>query len=135
MQPYRSMCVFGPKLYGVFSDAKIERYKTSKKYVLFFTHESEYEIAQLNTLWLPIFLTGILKSVWWMPRLSQAMKDAAWRRYASVRCQATVIPEDLRMGKPLCLQRLYVRRERTQGSKTFQYLEEKKTIIGVFFLV
>jgi hypothetical protein len=34
-----------------------------------------------------------LKGVWWMPRLYKAMKDAAWRRNASGRCQATFDPE------------------------------------------
>jgi len=33
------------------------------------------------------------KGVWWMPWLKKAMKDAAWRRYASGRCQATFDPE------------------------------------------
>lgn len=39
------------------------------------------------------------------------------------------------MGKPLSNERPDVSQERTQGSKTFQYLEEKKAIKGIFFLV
>ena len=33
------------------------------------------------------------KGVWWMPWLEIAMKDVAWRRYASGRCLATFDPE------------------------------------------
>ena len=49
-------------------------------------------------------LTGVFgtnKGVWWMPRLRQAMKDAAWRRYASGRCQATFDPEMSEWGNPV----------------------------------
>ena len=43
------------------------------------------------------------KSVWWMPRLEIAMKDVAWRRYASGRCLATFDPEISEWGNPSCL--------------------------------
>ena len=39
------------------------------------------------------------------------------------------------MGKPSCLwQELYTSREHTQGSKTFQYLEEQKPILPHYTL-
>ncbi|PIQ68353.1 MAG: hypothetical protein COV91_04605 [Candidatus Taylorbacteria bacterium CG11_big_fil_rev_8_21_14_0_20_46_11] len=41
-------------------------------------------------------VTGFLmgnKGVRWMPRLEMAMKDVAWRRYASGRCRATFDPK------------------------------------------
>ncbi len=56
------------------------------------------------------------------------MKDAVWRRYASGRCQATFDPEISEWGNPRDLiSNLDLIKMRTQGSKTFQYLEEKKT--------
>jgi len=66
-----------------------------------------------------------------MPRLKKAMKDAAWRRYVSGRCLATFDPEISEWGNPPELtsgtSTLDVV-EHTQGSKTFQYLEEKRKI-------
>ena len=44
--------------------------------------------------------SGDSKSIWWMPRLSQAKKDAAKRRYAPGRCQATFDPEISEWGNP-----------------------------------
>ena len=35
-----------------------------------------------------------------MPRLEEAMKDAAWRRYATGRCLATFDPEMSEWGNP-----------------------------------
>ena len=43
------------------------------------------------------------KGVWWMPWLEIAMKDVAWRRYASGRCLATFDPEISEWGNPSCL--------------------------------
>jgi len=40
------------------------------------------------------------KGVWWMPWLEIAMKDVAWRRYASGRCLATFDPEISEWGNP-----------------------------------
>src|SRR3989344_3585948 len=40
------------------------------------------------------------KSIWRMPRLKTAMKDAVWRRYAPGRCQATFDPEISEWGNP-----------------------------------
>ncbi len=40
------------------------------------------------------------KGVWWMPWLEKAMKDVAWRRYASGRCLATFDPEMSEWGNP-----------------------------------
>ncbi len=66
-----------------------------------------------------------------MPRLKKAMKDAAWRRYVSGRCLATFDPEISEWGNPseytsetTALDVV----EHTKGSKTFQYLEEKRKI-------
>lgn len=65
-----------------------------------------------------------------MPRLKKAMKDVAWRRYASGRCLATFDPEISEWGNPseqtseTSTLDVVVH---TQGSKTFQYLVEKKT--------
>ena len=47
------------------------------------------------------FPNGKFKGVWWMPWLEIAMKDAAWRRYAPGRCQATFDPEMSEWGNPL----------------------------------
>ena len=48
---------------GVFSDAISN---DAKIILVLITAHKNYK---LNTLWLPLFLTGIMKSVWWMPRL------------------------------------------------------------------
>ena len=78
-----------------------------------------------------IFPDRKYKSIWRMPRLKKAMKDVAWRRYVSGRCLATFDPEISEWGNPseytsetLALDV----REHTKGSKTFQYLEEKRKI-------
>ena len=47
------------------------------------------------------FPNGKCKGVWWMPRLEKAMKDAAWRRYASGRCRATFDPKMSEWGNPM----------------------------------
>ena len=47
------------------------------------------------------FPMGTLKGVWWMPWLEKAMKDAAWRRYASGRCRATFDPKMSEWGNPV----------------------------------
>ena len=66
-----------------------------------------------------------------MPRLKKAMKDVAWRRYVSGRCLATFDPEISEWGNPSEYTSetfaLDVK-EHTKGSKTFQYLEEKRKI-------
>ena len=58
------------------------------------------------------------------------MKDAAWRRYALGRCLATFDPEISEWGNPSAEEAETPAQagERTQGSKTFQYLEEKRQI-------
>ena len=67
-----------------------------------------------------------------MPWLQKAMKDAAKQRYASGRCLATFDPEISEWGNPVKLDLIVLRikclSSRTQGSKTFQYLKEKKLI-------
>ena len=71
------------------------------------------------------------KGVWWMPRLWKARKDAAWRRYASGRCQATFDPEMSEWGNSICRNAFYLTvtgKKHTQGSETSQYLEEKRPI-------
>ena len=70
------------------------------------------------------------KGVWWMPWLEIAMKDVAWRRYASGRCLATFDPEMSEWGNPSRLREILmlVIKELTWGSKTFQYPEENKTM-------
>jgi len=74
------------------------------------------------------------KGVWWMPRLKRAMKDVEWLRKVSARCQSTFDPEISEWGNPPAYGRNRCKSERTQGSKTFQYLEEKKAKNGTFFL-
>ncbi len=67
-----------------------------------------------------------------MPRLKKAMKDAAWRRYVSGRCLATFDPEISEWGNPNWQTQFIPRLSRgrhTWGSKTFQYPEEKRTIV------
>ena len=61
-----------------------------------------------------------------MPWLQTAMKDAAWRRYASGRCLATFDPKMSEWDNPLWQTHITLsqERERTRGSKTFQYPEE-----------
>ena len=49
------------------------------------------------------------KGVWWMPWLEIAMKDVAWRRYASGRCLATFDPEISEWGNPSCLHEILAR--------------------------
>ena len=71
------------------------------------------------------------KGVWWMPRLWKAMKDVAWRRYASGSCQASFDPEISEWGNSLDRNIFYsdvTVRKHTQGSETSQYLEEKRLI-------
>ena len=70
------------------------------------------------------------KGVWWMPWLEIAMKDVAWRRYASGRCLATFDPEISEWGNLICIANHPERKRGTQtlGSKTFQYQEENKLI-------
>ena len=66
-----------------------------------------------------------------MPWLEEAMKDAAWRRYASGRCRATFDPEMSEWGNPMrrtLMTYALLAYERTLGSKTFQYQEEKRSI-------
>lgn len=74
------------------------------------------------------------KGVWWMPRLKRAMKDVEWLRKVSARCQSTFDPEISEWGNPPAYGRNRCKSECTQGSKTFQYLEEKKAKNGTFFL-
>ena len=71
------------------------------------------------------------KSIWWMPWLSKAMKDAAWRRYAPGKCLATVDPEISEWGNLIRRNTdglVFMTSTRTLGSKTFQYQVEKKPI-------
>jgi hypothetical protein len=69
------------------------------------------------------------KGVWWMPWLEIAMKDVAWRRYASGRCLATFDPEISEWGNPSYLYEIPTQvGKRTLGSKTFQYQEENRLI-------
>ena len=58
------------------------------------------------------------------------MKDAAWRRNASGRCQATFDPEMSEWGNPIEQPSIIVQQctEHTLGSETSQYQEEKKPI-------
>ncbi len=74
---------------------------------------------------------GIYKSVWWMPWFNKVMKDAAWRRNASGRCLATGDPKMSEWGNLSSCQKMLYKlcMAHTQGSKTFQYLEEKKQIV------
>ncbi len=60
----------------------------------------------------------------------KAMKDAAWRRYASGRCQATFDPEMSEWGNPIEQTSMIAQRcaRYTLGSETSQYQEEKKLI-------
>lgn len=59
------------------------------------------------------------------------MKDVIWRRYAPGRCLKTFDPEISEWGNPayrdIC-DLSTLAKERTQGSKTFQYLVEKRPI-------
>ncbi len=69
------------------------------------------------------------KGVWWMPWLEIAMKDVAWRRYASGRCLATFDPKISEWGNPVRSDAddpVTLGRGYTRGTKTFQYPEEKK---------
>ena len=64
-----------------------------------------------------------------MPWLEKAMKDVAWRRYASGRCRATFDPKMSEWGNPIGFNPMTDvsnHTERTLGSKTFQYQEENK---------
>ncbi len=77
------------------------------------------------------------KSVWWMPRLKEAMKDVAWRRYASGRCLATFDPEISEWGNPRVEEtRIFEFNSRTHtwGSETSQYPEEEKTSSFIFHM-
>jgi hypothetical protein len=66
------------------------------------------------------------KSVWGMPRLSEAMKDV-------ISCEKlrglahTGRSADIRMGQPSMLKTCYPIRRRTRGTETSKYPEEKKT--------
>lgn len=89
---------------GLFVLCTHQTHRCFRKYV--FSFESSNTLKKLysgvqHSLW-------EWKSVWWMPRLYKAMKDVEWLRKVPVRCQSTVIPGNVRMGKPNRLRRLSV---------------------------
>lgn len=71
-----------------------------RKIVTNFIGSGSYKCSDFMSEWFSYFLIGYMKSIWWMPRLKKAMKDAAWRRYASGRCLATFDPEISEWGNP-----------------------------------
>ena len=75
------------------------------------------------------------KGVWWMPWLQRAMKDVVWLRKGSGRCHTTFDPDMSEWGNPTVFNSDPCMRERTLGSETSQYQEEKKAIKGTFFLI
>ena len=74
------------------------------------------------------FNKKIIKSVWGMPWLSEAMKDVTSCDKLRVGAN-NLLSEDFRMGEPDTDNSIILKRKQTRRTETSKYPEEEKTIV------
>ena len=91
--------------------------------LMFFDILKENKVEKIQQLVLLINELKVNKGAWWMPRLSEAMKDVISCGYWQIR----IDPQISEWGNPLCW--WHNTYEQTRRTETSKYPEEEKTTV------